>query len=126
MPAERRNRTSKTPSRARGPLAVVVLAAGKGTRMAGATEESGPPKVLLDCLGAPLLGHVRRAVAGTSPDRTVVVVGHRRAEVEEWLRRSWPAAKAVVQEPQDGTGHAVRIALEAIPSFEGDVVVVYG
>lgn len=102
-------------------LAVVVLAAGKGTRLPGAG-----PKVLVECLGTPLLDHVRRAVTPLAPNHTVVVVGFGRELVTEWLGKHWPGAKAAVQEPQHGTGHAVRVALAAIPAFAGDVLVVCG
>ena len=102
-------------------LAVVVLAAGRGTRLPGAG-----PKVLVECLGRPLLEHVRRAVVGLSPDETIVVTGFGREQVHPWLAAHWHGAHAVVQEPQNGTGHAVRVALSAIPRFHGDVIVVCG
>lgn len=106
------------------PIAVVVLAAGKGTRLG--LGEDAPPKVLLDCLGVPLLEHVRRAVVGLGADEVVVVTGHRAEEVETWLSDHWEGARSVRQVPQEGTGQALRLALEATPSFTGDVVVVYG
>ena len=106
------------------PLAVAVLAAGKGTRLALGDET--PPKVLLECLGVPLLEHVRRAVTQLAPDTVVVVTGHDAERVEAWLADSWPEALAVRQIPQEGTGQALRLALDAIPTFEGDVIVAYG
>lgn len=105
-------------------LAVAVLAAGKGTRLA--LGDAAPPKVLLECLGVPLLEHVRRAVEELSPSTVVVVTGHRAEAVEAWLGASWPGALSVRQIPQEGTGQALRLALEAIPEFRGDVLVVYG
>ena len=57
------------------PLAVLVLAAGKGTRLA--VGDNAPPKVLASCLGAPLIEHVRRAIAPLQATTTVVVTGHR-------------------------------------------------
>ncbi|MDA1195416.1 MAG: NTP transferase domain-containing protein [Planctomycetota bacterium] len=105
-------------------LAVLVLAAGKGTRLGGGDDL--PPKALLDCLGVPLLEHVRRALEPLGAAHTVVVTGHRAEEVERWLARAWPEARTVRQVPQNGTGHAARLALEALPTFEGDVLVVYG
>jgi len=104
--------------------ATLVLAAGKGTRLGPAAD--APPKVLLDCLALPLLEHVRRALAPLGAAETVVVTGHRAAEVEDWLAAHWPESRAARQEPQNGTGHAARIALEAIPDFDGDVLLVYG
>lgn len=106
------------------PLAVAVLAAGKGTRLALGDET--PPKVLLECLGVPLLEHVRRAVESLEPDTVVVVTGYDAQRVEAWLADRWPHALTVRQIPQEGTGQALRLALEAIPAFEGDVLVAYG
>lgn len=123
-----RERTVATPMKTRAPspdtptaLAAIILAAGKGTRLPGAG-----PKVLVDCLGAPMLEHVRRAVSTVSPTETVVVVGHAREVVVPWLHKHWPGARTAVQEPQHGTGHAVRVALAAVPRFDGDVLVAYG
>jgi bifunctional UDP-N-acetylglucosamine pyrophosphorylase / glucosamine-1-phosphate N-acetyltransferase len=110
--------------RAESPLAVVVLAAGRGTRLSTAAD--APPKVLVECLGVPLLEHVRRALAPLGAELTLVVVGHGAAEVRAWLDEAWPGARPVLQEPQNGTGHATRIALEALPRFQGDVLVVSG
>jgi bifunctional UDP-N-acetylglucosamine pyrophosphorylase/glucosamine-1-phosphate N-acetyltransferase len=107
------------------PLAALLLAAGKGKRLGLGGD--APAKVLLDCLGVPLLEHVRRALAPVGADRCVVVTGHAAQDVQRWLDESWPEAETVLQVPQRGTGHAVRLALEAIPDFvDGDVLVVYG
>lgn len=103
------------------PAAVVVLAAGEGTRM-----RSASPKVLHPLLGRPLLGHVLAAVALVRPRQLVVVVGHGREEVARWLADVHPEADAVVQDEQHGTGHAVRVALDAHPGLEGSVLVVSG
>lgn len=109
---------------ARRSLAVLLLAAGKGTRLG--LGEDAPAKVLLDCLGLPLIEHVRRALAPVRAARHVVVTGHAAERVERWRGRHWPEATPVRQVPQRGTGHAVRLALEAIPDFRGDALVVYG
>ena len=105
-------------------LALVCLAAGKGSRLA--VSDDVPPKVLVPCLGVPLLEHVRRATAPLRADVTLVLTGHQHERVESWLATAWPDATPVLQSPQLGTGHAVRIAMEAIPDFDGDVLVVYG
>jgi len=105
-------------------LAVLVLAAGKGTRLGDPGDL--PPKVLLDCLGVPLIEHVRRALLPLAAAETVVVTGYRAAEVNTWVGGQWPSACTVLQEPQNGTGHATRLALDALPDFSGDVLVVYG
>ena len=102
------------------PAAVIVLAAGEGTRMRSSTA-----KVLHRFLGRSLLGHVVSAVAPLSPAQTVVVVGHQREAVQAHLAEIAPAAQTVVQEHQNGTGHAVRIALSEVAA-SGTVVVVCG
>ncbi|MFN8158620.1 MAG: bifunctional UDP-N-acetylglucosamine diphosphorylase/glucosamine-1-phosphate N-acetyltransferase GlmU [Candidatus Nanopelagicales bacterium] len=91
------------------PSAVVVLAAGEGTRMKSAT-----PKVLHEAGGRTLVGHVLAAVADLEPDHVVVVVGHGREQVVAHLAQIAPDAVTVVQEKQNGTGHAVRVALEGL------------
>ena len=114
----------RPPSRApsRKGVAVLVLAAGQGKRLPGAL-----PKVLIECLGLPLLEWVRRAIVPLAPAHVVLVVGHGREAVTSWAHVAWPDAAPVVQEPQHGTGHAARLAMAALPStFVGDVVVVYG
>ena len=86
--------------------AVVVLAAGEGTRM----KSPSTPKVLHEVAGRTLLGHVLHAAAPLAATHTVVVVGHGRDKVIAHLAGS---ALPVVQEQQNGTGHAVRVALGA-------------
>ncbi|MDP9432037.1 MAG: bifunctional UDP-N-acetylglucosamine diphosphorylase/glucosamine-1-phosphate N-acetyltransferase GlmU [Actinomycetota bacterium] len=103
------------------PAAAVVLAAGAGTRMRSAT-----PKVLHRICGRTLVGHVLAAVAALEPRSTLVVVGHGREAVAASVRPSRPDASIVVQEQQKGTGHAVRIALQAVGDLSGTVVVVPG
>jgi bifunctional UDP-N-acetylglucosamine pyrophosphorylase/glucosamine-1-phosphate N-acetyltransferase len=99
------------------PLAAVVLAAGKGTRM-----KSRRHKVLHDIAGRPMIEHLLAALAELSPERTVVVVGDGRDQLEKQLGGR---ATLVVQEPQLGTGHAVLQAQDALARFEGDVLVLY-
>jgi bifunctional UDP-N-acetylglucosamine pyrophosphorylase/glucosamine-1-phosphate N-acetyltransferase len=103
------------------PAAVVVLAAGAGTRMKSAT-----PKVLHRICGRSLLGHVLGASRALHPQHLVVVVGHGRDQVEPHLREVDAGAVAVVQEQQNGTGSAVRIALAEVPAIDGTVVVTAG
>ena len=91
------------------PAAVIVLAAGEGTRMRSRT-----PKVLHTAAGRTLLGHVVHAAAALDPDHLVVVVGHARERVTAHLAEVAPQVRTVVQEEQNGTGHAVRIALDAL------------
>ena len=101
--------------------AVVVLAAGEGTRM-----KSSVPKVLHELAGRTLIGHVVAAAEALQPEHLVVVIGHGREQVAEHLTATAPEATIVVQDRQLGTGHAVACALEALPELEGVVVVTYG
>lgn len=101
--------------------AVIVLAAGEGTRM-----RSARPKVLHGFAGRSLLGHVLAATVALDPADTVVVVGHGRDEVTAHLVETGPPVTITVQDEQRGTGHAVRLALESVEVPAGTVVVVPG
>lgn len=98
----------------------IVLAAGKGTRM-----RSDHPKVLHPAAGRTLLDWVLEAVAEAKPDRTVVVVGHEADAVTSALADGYETA---LQEPQNGTGHAVAVGLQRLGDVAPDdtVLVVYG
>jgi bifunctional UDP-N-acetylglucosamine pyrophosphorylase / glucosamine-1-phosphate N-acetyltransferase len=99
--------------------AVIVLAAGEGTRMRSST-----PKVLHELAGRSLVGHAVAAAAGLSPEHLVVVLGHGRDRVAEHLAGS--QVTLAVQDRQLGTGHAVSCGLELLPpDFAGTVVVTY-
>jgi bifunctional UDP-N-acetylglucosamine pyrophosphorylase / glucosamine-1-phosphate N-acetyltransferase len=99
-------------------LSVVVLAAGKGTRM-----RSALPKVLHPLAGRPLLAHVLDAARALQPACIVVVYGHGGQAVPDSFRDS--GASFVVQEPQWGTGHAVMQALPQLP-HAGTTLILYG
>jgi len=103
------------------PAAAVILAAGQGTRMRSTT-----PKVLHQICGRSLLAHVLAAVAPLAPGRTAVVVGSGRAQVAELLGSQAAYALPVVQAEQRGTGHAVRLALQALGDLDGTVLVLPG
>jgi bifunctional UDP-N-acetylglucosamine pyrophosphorylase/glucosamine-1-phosphate N-acetyltransferase len=113
--------SSSQPAGTPAVAAVVVLAAGQGTRMRSST-----PKVLHTLGGRSLLGHVLAAAAPLSAGTTVVVVGAGRDQVEAHLGEVAPGALAVVQEQQLGSGHAAEVALTAVPDLEGSVLVVNG
>lgn len=101
------------------PVAAVILAAGKGTRM-----KSDLHKVLHPIAGRPMLLHLIASAAALAPARTVVVVGAGREQVE---RAVAPLGVATVtQAEQLGTGHAVRQAEAALAGFDGDVLILYG
>ncbi|MEU5091889.1 bifunctional UDP-N-acetylglucosamine diphosphorylase/glucosamine-1-phosphate N-acetyltransferase GlmU [Streptomyces sp. NPDC021356] len=104
------------------PAAVVVLAAGEGTRMKSAT-----PKVLHEICGRSLVGHVLAAARELKPENLVVVVGHAREKVTAHLAEADSQARTAVQEKQKGTGHAVRMGLEELGgAVDGTVIVVCG
>jgi len=102
------------------PLAVVVLAAGQGTRM-----KSSTPKVLHRLAGLPLVQHVLESAGGLRPDHLVAVVRHERDRVVASVLETTPEAVVVDQDDVPGTGRAVEQAVQALPAgFDGDVVVV--
>jgi len=101
------------------PLAVIILAAGQGTRM-----KSGLHKVLHPVAGTPMLLHLLAAVEELRPVRKVVVVGAGREQIEAAVAGHDVAI--AVQEHQLGTGHAVMQAHEALGHFAGDVLILYG
>ena len=103
------------------PAAVVVLAAGEGTRM-----RSSVPKVLHAVGGRTLVHHAVEAAAALEPEHLVVVVGHGRDQVTAHLAAVAPKAATAVQPEQLGTGHAVQCALAELPELSGTVVVTYG
>ena len=101
--------------------AVVVLAAGQGTRM-----RSSRPKVLHELGGRSMLGHVLAAAAPLGAAQTAVVVGSGREQVTAHLAEVAPAALPVVQEEQNGSGHAAAVALDALDAVTGPVLIVNG
>lgn len=103
------------------PRTVVVLAAGEGKRM-----KSELPKVLHPLLGRTLVGHVLAAAGSLRADHTLIVVGHRADLVAAHVSETAPAAIPVLQAEQHGTGHAVRLAMEAATEATGTVVVLNG
>src|SRR3954463_16163548 len=104
------------------PTAVIVLAAGEGTRMKSAT-----PKVLHTIGGRSLVAHAIRAARGTNPHHLAVVVRHERDRVAEHVAQVDPDAVVVDQDDLKGTGRAVECALEALPpDLSGTIVVTYG
>ncbi|RJL33278.1 bifunctional UDP-N-acetylglucosamine diphosphorylase/glucosamine-1-phosphate N-acetyltransferase GlmU [Bailinhaonella thermotolerans] len=103
------------------PAAVIVLAAGEGTRM-----KSSTPKVLHEVNGRALVDHALAVARGLAPERLIAVVGHGRERVTAHLAESAPDAQIVVQESQNGTGHAVRTVIEATGELTGTVLVTYG
>ena len=102
-------------------LTVIVLAAGGGTRMRSKTA-----KVLHEMAGRSMIDHVLLAVQALEPERVVAVVGHQRDQVGPHIQSLMPQVTLAVQEEQNGTGHAVRIALQAAGTTSGTVLVAAG
>jgi bifunctional UDP-N-acetylglucosamine pyrophosphorylase / glucosamine-1-phosphate N-acetyltransferase len=108
---------------------VVVMAAGKGTRMKSRTA-----KVLHRLAGRPLIQHVMDTARALNTRRTIVITGHGADDVESWLRQAaaagTPVPDFVRQEPQLGTGHAVQQVVPVLPDdgialiLNGDVPLV--
>jgi bifunctional UDP-N-acetylglucosamine pyrophosphorylase / glucosamine-1-phosphate N-acetyltransferase len=96
-------------------VTIVVLAAGKGTRL-----KSSLAKVLHMAGGRPLVEHVVRACAGVGPKKVVVVVGHQAEKVQAITEPF--GAETVLQQPQNGTGHAILVSRRAIGNAKYVVV----
>ncbi|MFE7615924.1 bifunctional UDP-N-acetylglucosamine diphosphorylase/glucosamine-1-phosphate N-acetyltransferase GlmU [Streptomyces sp. NPDC057496] len=104
------------------PAAVVVLAAGEGTRM-----KSKTPKVLHEISGRSLVGHVVTASRELDPEHLVVVVGHGREQVTAHLAAVDDRLRTAHQAEQKGTGNAVRVGLDELGgAVDGTVIVVCG
>ncbi len=103
------------------PVALIVLAAGQGSRM-----QSDLPKVLHRLGGVPLVAHALAAGRTLEPEDVVVVAGHGADLVRKALAKLDPDARIALQEEQLGTAHAVRQAMPLLEGFEGRVIVLYG
>jgi bifunctional UDP-N-acetylglucosamine pyrophosphorylase/glucosamine-1-phosphate N-acetyltransferase len=101
--------------------AVVILAAGKGTRM-----QSDLPKVLHPLAQVPMLAHAMRTAQSIDPDHILVVAGHGFDAVAKTVRDYHDTAIIVEQAEQLGTGHAVAQARDALGDYDGDILVLYG
>lgn len=101
-------------------LAVAVLAAGKGTRM-----KSALPKVLQPLAGATLVERVLASACNLQPERRILIVGHQASRVEQQLSHV-DGLEFVLQDPQNGTGHAVQQLLKPLNDFEGELLVLNG
>jgi len=101
--------------------AVILLAAGSGTRMKSRTS-----KLLHPLCGRSLLSWAIAAAEGVSPQKLVVVVGHEREQVEAHLDEIAPSAVRAVQEEPNGTGHAVSCGMSVLGDVGGEIVVTYG
>ncbi|WP_370187475.1 bifunctional UDP-N-acetylglucosamine diphosphorylase/glucosamine-1-phosphate N-acetyltransferase GlmU [Aeromicrobium sp.] len=110
------------PETSSSPVTAIVLAAGAGTRMKSRTA-----KVLHELGGRSMLVHALQAVRQVGAARVVAVVGHDREQVSAAVTAHDAGIVQAVQEEQRGTGHAVRVALDALDDVpEGTVLVTYG
>jgi len=100
---------------------VIILAAGKGTRM-----KSDLPKVLHKIAGAPMLVHAMQSSEAINPARMIIVAGHGAELVESAATAYNPASEIVLQTEQNGTAHATDMARDALKGFKGDAIVLFG
>ena len=101
-------------------LSIAILAAGKGTRM-----KSDLPKVLHLLAGKSLIERVLSSTHGLNPENRLIVVGHKSSEVEESLK-NYKNLEFVIQEPQNGTGHAIQQLVPKLERFKGELLVLNG
>ncbi|HZV11633.1 MAG TPA: sugar phosphate nucleotidyltransferase [Candidatus Kapabacteria bacterium] len=105
-------------------LAIVILAAGQGTRM----KDPSKAKVLYPVSGKPMIDYVIKRAAELTPEKIVLIVGYRKELVIEHIQKSFPVSpiEFALQEPQLGTGHAVMQAETCLRNFTGNVLILYG
>ncbi len=104
------------------PLAVVIMAAGKGTRM----KDASKAKVMYKVLGKPMVHYVVDLAMVLKAARVIVIVGYQRDTVIRSLQNSHPNVEIVIQAEQLGTGHAIMQTKRALETFDGDVVILSG
>ena len=100
-------------------LAIIVMAAGKGTRM-----QSDLPKVLHQANGRPLIEYVLDTSYALDPQKIVLIIGHQ-SELVKAATSKYKVSTAL-QEPQLGTGHAVMQAEDQLSDFDGEVLILSG
>lgn len=101
--------------------AIVILAAGKGTRM-----KSELPKVLHGFANRPMLGHLLAATRALRPARTVVITGFGAEATEAYCNAHIPGCEFVRQTEQRGTGHAVQMCQPLLGNHQGPIIMLYG
>jgi len=103
------------------PLVIIILAAGKGTRM-----NTSLPKVLHTLMGRPLLDHVLDTAFSLDPGKVIIIAGYAADSVRSSVGNRSGDLEIVIQEPQLGTGHAVAQCLDILSGFNGTIVVLSG
>lgn len=101
-------------------VAIIVLAAGHGTRM-----KSKLPKVLHKIGGLAMLGHVLDSACALSPEKKAIVIGNHAPETGDYARNFESDIEVFVQAPPQGTGDAVKQAMPAIENFSGAALILY-
>lgn len=101
-------------------LAVIILAAGAGTRMKSSTT-----KVMHKIAGLPMIGHVLAKAAALSPAKCIVVIGDHAPEVGDYARAYAQINEIAIQSPPKGTAHAVAQGMPALAGFTGPVLILY-
>ena len=103
------------------PVAVLILAAGSGTRM-----KSAQPKVLHQIGGAPMILHVIKTVEDARPDLVHIITGKGEEQIRSELKQAGFSCRTIRQVRQKGTAHAVAAAKQVLGGFSGQIVVLYG
>ena len=101
-------------------LAIAILAAGKGTRM-----KSDLPKVLHSLAGKSLIDRVLSSSEGLNANHRLIVVGHQSKAIKEALK-NYQDLDFVLQQPQNGTGHAIQQLIPSLKGFKGELLVLNG
>jgi|WetSurMetagenome_2_1015567.scaffolds.fasta_scaffold114574_2 UDP-N-acetylglucosamine pyrophosphorylase len=104
------------------PLAIVIMAAGKGTRM----NNPAMAKVMYEIAGRPMVEYVVDCALTLAPQKILVIVGWQKGDVIAYLSERKPGVEFVSQDQQMGTGHAIMQTTEALKEFPGDVLVLSG
>jgi UDP-N-acetylglucosamine pyrophosphorylase len=103
-------------------LAVVIMAAGKGTRM----KDPSKAKVMYELLGKPMIHYVVDLAYNLNADKVIAVVGYQREAVIKYIGTSYPKIEVAIQAEQLGTGHAIMQTETVLKDFHGDVIVLSG
>ena len=103
-------------------IAVIILAAGKGTRM----KNPDVAKVMFDVHGKPMIGYAVELAAKLQAARTMLVVGWQKQSVIDFVSTAYPGVEIVDQEEQRGTGHAVMQTVGPLKEFDGDLLLLSG
>ncbi|MEK7818693.1 MAG: sugar phosphate nucleotidyltransferase [Bacteroidota bacterium] len=103
-------------------FAIVIMAAGKGTRM----KDPNKAKVMFEISGKPLVAHVIDLAQKFNPQKIISIVGFQKESVSDFINSNFKDVECVNQEPQLGTGHAIMQTENSLKNFDGDVLVLSG